>query len=134
MSTDRQEDRARTHELCRPAASQAAFTWHLVGASSSSDGRITIGNSREAAEVALIGEAPHGSAAAWFNQDMVGAIAGNGLQDMIYYSPSGGQFRAVTVFLMGEWAGALVELDPEGETLEVTQGDAQVYLHLPDGG
>ncbi len=109
-----------------PAGGRAALAWHLQGAGEVSDGRIALG-SGEPAEVVLFG-----GSEPWTDLGSPGGIPGDEPQEMIYYPPMGGQLRAVTVFLMGEWAGALVEMEPERGTLEITRGDAQINLRLPD--
>ena len=117
-----------------PAGSHAALAWHLQKASPASDGRIALVSSSEPAEAVLLGQDRDGSAQAWTNQDAPAGTAGEGIQDMIYYSPTGGQLRTVTVFLTDEWVGAQIAIDSDWKTIEIIQGDAHLALQLPEGG
>ncbi len=110
-----------------PAGSRAALAWHLQGAGPATGGRIALNSGGETAEVVLTGDG-----GSWLEENPPGGTAGSVHQDMLYYSPAGGQLRAVTVFLLDEWVGAQVDVDYERGTLEVTQGDAQITLRLPD--
>ena len=111
-----------------PANSQASLAWHLFGDGPSPDGRIRLESDGEAAEVILLAKDR-----AWSTQDMPGRTAGDDFQDMIYYSPVGGQLQAAAIFLMGEWVGAEVSVDQEWRDLEIIQGDARFTVPLSSG-
>jgi hypothetical protein len=111
-----------------PAGSHAALAWHLLGRGLTPDGRIALGSGSHLAEAVLLSRDQ-----VWSESNTVGKAIGNGFQNMIYYSPTGGQLQTVTVFLLDEWAGARVEVDDEWTTLAISQGDAQITLRLPDG-
>jgi len=109
-----------------PAGSHPALAWHLIGTGTTSDGRLGLASGSEPAEVIVIGKDP--------SQIVPSGAARDGFQDIIYYSPDGGQLLAVTVFLMDEWVGAQTSVDRDWRTLEIGQGNARLTLRLPDLG
>jgi hypothetical protein len=113
--------------------SRAALVWHLLEAGPAVESHINLGSEREPAEVVLMGYDAARDDQAWSSQRTSNTTAGDGFQDVLYYPETGGQLRTVTVFLMDRWVGARVEVNPELETIEITQVDAQVTLRLPEG-
>ena len=111
-----------------PANSHASLAWHLSGKDSTPDGRIRLGSGGEEAEVVLVAE-DH----AWSEQDMPGGTAGDHFQDMIYYSPTGGQLQAAAIFLFEGWVGADVSVDREWRNLEIIRDDARITVPLSSG-
>ena len=107
-----------------PAGSHPALAWHLIGSGTVSDGRLELNSGSEPAEVIVIGRDP--------GQLVPGGAAGDGFQDIMYYSSDGGRLLTVTVFLMDEWVGAQASVDRDWRTLEIGQGDARITVRLPD--
>jgi len=107
-----------------PPGGQAALVWHLTGEGTVEDHRIGLRGGDELAEVSLMPLIPEGH--------METVSVDSGLR-VVYYAPANGRMRVVTLFLLGEWAGAEAQFYEEEQTLRVVQGPTQGTLTLPLG-
>jgi hypothetical protein len=107
-----------------PAGSQAALTWHLDGEGPAEGQRIRLRGGDEPAEVLLT---PIGL------EGRLEIIEGEGSdlgQRVVYYSPTNGRLRVVTLFLLGHWTDAEAGLDADTGTLWIAKGTTRVTLPL----
>jgi hypothetical protein len=107
-----------------PAGNQAALTWHLDGEGPAKGRRIRLRGGDEPAEVLLT---PIGLEGRLEIREGEGSDLG---QRVVYYSPTNGRLRVVTLFLLGHWADAEAGTDADKGTLWIAKGTTRVTLPL----
>ena len=110
-------------EATGPAGVRAGLAWHTVETTQSAAGRFTLRGGDHPAEMLTLSDESGPT------QIAPGADAH---QSVLYRPSTSGQLRAVTVFLLGDWAGAEARLVTlEGQvTLELARGDRQLGLPM----
>jgi hypothetical protein len=126
-----------------PSADRAALAWHFVSDEKLEPGaedtpaalsgethernvrRIPLRTGEHPAEALVIPLDPGG------RLDAARGESGDSGLRVVYYPSANDRLRVLTVFLMGEWAGAQAALDAEGTALRITQGEAHITLPLP---
>ena len=112
-----------------PPGEKAALVWHLSNEGTQVGQRIRLRHGAQPAEVLLLAaeQGPTGRGG-------MRAADGTAGQLVSYNAPDDGRVQAITLFLLGEWVGAKVELDEEEQVLRVVQGKEQIALPLPMAG
>jgi hypothetical protein len=106
---------------------RAALTWHVAGNAQPLSHRIKLRDGAEPAEMLFLSTG---------NEKMrIESLAGQGDQlglQVIPGDPASGQFNVVTVFLMGDWVGANVDVvsQPNGTLLQIVKDDHQITIPL----
>jgi hypothetical protein len=116
-----------------PPEGRAALAWHLVGEGtaepvlSGAEGgqHIRLRGGDGPAEVLILPVSPEGRC------EVAGREGSDPGPRVMCYAPADGRLRVVTVFLMGQWAGAEAGFDLEEQALWIAQGQARVTLPLP---
>jgi hypothetical protein len=105
-----------------PSGRRAALTWHLHGGMSDMQGwRLLVRGGDDPAEAVWVplGESPGALSLSQPEHSVVGYEAGEG-----------GRLDLATVFLMGPWVGARVQLDAESQVLQITSGQRLATVPL----
>ena len=107
-----------------PPNGQAALGWHLAGEGAVEGWRVRLRGGDAPAEALLVPSDTGGQLEAV--RDHASDLR------VTYSSPSGGQMRVVTLFLLGPWAGAEAEFDAAEQILWIRQEATRdtVSLHL----
>jgi hypothetical protein len=111
-----------------PPQGQAALAWHLAADGTVEGQRIKLRSAGQPAEVLLLAADQDATASA-----MPITLNGGTGRDVVYYAPTEGQAKMITVLLVGDWLGARTGIDKEGQVLRITQGDTVITLPLPSG-
>jgi hypothetical protein len=108
----------------KSSSSKAALSWRLSKGGNIENRRVRLRSGENPAELLFIPTNSEGKLEIDKND------GGDSSIHMVYYSSADNKMRSITLFLLGRWAGAEVEVT-EGEILRITQPWKHLILPLP---